>query len=176
MLASYPHLTAEIERRRKGIISLMKYEDLCGKALQEWFSAIMHLRSEHHTGLPCAVIENTMQSIRYGVALVDDILARITKHGNCGWRVPRSFAPIAEAYCRGEGEESQLVPVVFPTSPNRTRLSHEEFQKHHHVLSLDTLRVLQTDGYILLNHSDIRIGLASFRTEREIQATIDMDE
>ena len=136
----------------------------------------MHLASEHHTGNPCAAIENPLKSIRYGVSLVDDTLSRITKHAGWGWRVPRSFAPIAEAYYKGEGEKRQPVPVVFSTAPNRTRLSYKEFLKGNYAVSIDTLRMLQKDGYILLDHSDIRVGLPSFRTEREIQATFDTDE
>jgi len=154
----------------------MKHENLCEKALQEWLSAIMHLVSDHHTGHPCVAAENTLQSIRYGVSLVDGILSRITKHDNWGWKVPRSFAAIAEAYYTGEGEKSHATPVVFPTAPNRTRLSYEEFLKGNYALSVDTLKVLQKDGYILLDHPDIRIGLASFKTETEIQASFDTDE
>jgi len=67
------------------------------------------------------------------------------------------------------------VPVAVPTASNfSTRLSFEEVVEAGYILSVDALRVLQKDGYIVLNDSDIRNALASF--EIDIQASFETDD
>jgi len=89
MLATHPYMRKEIKSRRKSIFSFIKHDDLYAKALQEWISAIMHPRLDHHLGLPCATIEDTLMSIRAGVSLVDKILHRIRDQKIRGWRMVR---------------------------------------------------------------------------------------
>ena len=175
MQATHPRLQEQIKCRREKILLLLKLDDLCARALQEWISAIMHLESQHKTGRHRTAAKNTLQRISYGVTLIDGILSRIKRQVDAGWEVPRSYVPLAESRYKAEVEKRQPVPVTAPSASNfSTCLSFEEVVEAGYIVSVDALKVLQKDGYIVLNDSDIRNALASF--EIDIQTSLETDD
>ena len=148
MLVTHPQLRREIECRLQKILSLMKHDDLCAKAMQEWIYAIVLLETAHKRGLQCVAVENTLDLIRHGVLLLDGILSRINSQESCGWRASRPFGPIVEAHHKGEGEKNHPDSAVFTTASKRVRLSFEEVLKgRYNVLSVAALEVL-SEGWL----------------------------